>query len=154
MTRRPVMAGAGSVVMRSFLAEISERILPKHTSQEPLFGKGSSRVRLQILLERQCFVFVRKGAVPNQLPRFEFCRVQGPARVMLNYSMLQMLRRAGVFLIWKPDAADDVDIPHDRSRIAEGDSIKVPDVDECNVDASEYSARLRPAGFGGLRQGK
>ena len=135
-------AGMFAVVMGRFFRDFGED-LAKHTSQEPLRGKGSSRVRLQILLERQCLVFVRKGAVPNQFPRFEFCRVRRPSRVVLNYSLLQMLGRASVFLIWKPDAADDVDVPHDRSRIAKGTSIKVLDVGEGNADAGEYSVRLR-----------
>jgi hypothetical protein len=43
----------------------------KHTSQEPLFGKGSPRVRLQVFLEFQCLEFIRERAIPNQLPRDE-----------------------------------------------------------------------------------
>jgi hypothetical protein len=57
-------AGELSVVMRRFLRRFQEKIV-KHTSQEPLLGKGSSRMRFQVLLKLQRFVFIGKGAVPD-----------------------------------------------------------------------------------------
>src|SRR5689334_24482493 len=66
----------------------------------------------EIFLEGQGFVFVRESAVPDELPRSEFGCVRRSARVVLGNAALQILRRADVFLLWKFDAADDVDVPH------------------------------------------
>ena len=108
-------------------------------------------MRLQIFLEFQCSVFIRKPAIPDQIPGFEFCGVRGPASVVVDYPLLQILGRARIFSIWKTNAADDVDVPHDRSRTAEGVSIKIQEGDECNVDAGEYSSPSSPFGLGPTR---
>jgi hypothetical protein len=102
------------------LAKGGWEMLSKHTSQQPLFGKGSSGVRFQIFLEFKCLEFVRERAIPNQLSGLELRGVRGPAGIVVGYPLLQISGCAGVFLFWKSDAADDVDVPHDRSRVAEG----------------------------------
>ena len=47
-------------------------------------------MRFEILLERQCFVFVWKGAVPDELPGLEFGGVSRSAGIVLGDTVLQV----------------------------------------------------------------
>jgi hypothetical protein len=69
-------------------------------------------VRLEIFLEGQRFIFVREGAVPDELPWFEFGGVSRSAGIVLGQPPLQVFRCANIFLVGKFDAADDVDVSH------------------------------------------
>src|SRR5712664_1777628 len=90
----------------------------RRQASEALLGKGATGVGFKIFFECQSFVFIRKSAIPNQFPRLEFCRVRGLARIMVRDPLLQIGGCPGVFLFWRANAADDVDVPHRRSRVA------------------------------------
>jgi hypothetical protein len=79
---------------------------------EALLGESTAGMGFEIFLEGQRFVFVREGAIPNQLPRFEFGGVSGSASVVFGDPAFQVGSGAGVFLVGEFNAADDVDVPH------------------------------------------
>ena len=66
----------------------------------------------EISLEFKRFVFVGKGAVPNQLPGLEFSGVGGFAGIVLGEPPPQIRGGADVFLFGRTNAADDVNVPH------------------------------------------
>ena len=86
---------------------------------EALLGEGAAGVGFQIFLEFQCSHLVWKGAVPDQLPGFEFSGVGRFAGVMFRQPPLQIGSRTNVFLFGKVGAADDVDVPSVLTCLAE-----------------------------------
>jgi hypothetical protein len=113
---------------------------------EALFRERAAGVGFEIFLEGQRFVFVREGAVPDKLPRFEFGCVGGSARVMIWYPPFQVGGRTDVLLVGKIDAADDVDVSHRVSAPCEG---KTTSRLLCGYGVWPASARLRPSGYAG-----
>src|SRR5579863_422718 len=57
---------------------------------QALLRECAAGVGFEISLEFQSLVLIRESAIPNQIPRLEFCRVGGLSRIMLGYSPLQI----------------------------------------------------------------
>ncbi len=78
-----------------------------------LFCKSMTASLFQIFFE--CFGFgpVIKSDVCDQLPRFEFIRMDGFSIIMFRKPFLQIIRNAGVFLVGVLNAAEEIDIVHD-----------------------------------------
>jgi hypothetical protein len=75
----------------------------------------------EVFFKFQRPMLVGEGAIPNQFPGFEFTRVGGSAGIVFGQSSLQVGSRADIFLVRKIDTADDLDVPHWRSREGEPD---------------------------------
>src|SRR5882757_6054477 len=86
-------------------------------ASEALLGKRATGVGFEISLKCQRLVLVGEGAVPDQFPRLEFGGVRGLAGIMVRDPLFQIGGCPGVFLLWRANAADYVNVPHRCLRV-------------------------------------
>jgi len=92
------------------LIRLSSRI-----REQSFLREGSAGVRFEISLEFQSLIFLRKRAVPDELPRDIFGRVRRFARVVVCQTLLKICGRAGILVLGGGRTANDIDVPHDDS---------------------------------------
>lgn len=71
-------------------------------------------MRFQIFFEFKGFVLVGKGTIPEQIPWYEFGSVGGFSGIVSRKPLFQICGRPGIFLIGKINAAENINIPHQR----------------------------------------